>query len=214
MAKRTGAHLWPDDEEGYDPEIAKSFLDSYYDPFEEEPEFRFKNLDEALSAAADCQLETRGSRWRLIDVVVAAVDKFGKYGTYKQLASVVFYTARRLKQFHTLGLTFRPGIRYPDQPLLLYETALKADDPVEALERALESEWSPRQLKDWIGGEKGETVSQVKLFSGEAVLIARGETWRIAVDAGRDWPEGDGAYTCYVTVKQILKTDSVGVPIT
>jgi len=192
---------------GVEPSKKIPFLDSYYDPFEGKPTFRFSNLDEAQEAAAECVTEERGSQWRLADLVAAAVDKFGKYGTYKKLASVVFYTARRLKQFEELGRIFRPGARYPDQPLLLYETALKADDPIEALEKALAEEWSPRELKDWIGGEKGESVSRVTLFSGEAPLIAQGETWRIGVEAGRDWPEGDGVYTCHVTVRQILREE-------
>lgn len=183
------------------------FLYSYYDPFEGKPEFRFHSLDEAQEAVAECVTEERGSQWRLADLVAVAVDKFGKYGTYKKLASVVFYTARRLKQFEELGRIFQPGARYPDQPLLLYETALKADDPIEALEKALDEEWSPRELKDWIDKGKGKTVSRVTLFSGEAPLIAQGETWRIGVEAGRDWPEGDGVYTCHVTVRQILREE-------
>lgn len=187
--------------------MSKTFLDSYYDPFEEKPAFSFSNLDEAQAAVSEVMTDERGSQWRLADLVAVAVDKFGKYGTYKKLASVAFYTARRLKQFEILGRTFRPGTRYPDQPLLLYETALKAEDPLEALELALKNEWSPRELKDWIGGEKGETVSRVAVFSGEAPLIAQGEVWRIAVEAGRDWPEGDGTYTCHVTVRQILREE-------
>lgn len=204
MAKKRGQHLWLDEEGESDASIPKTFLNWWYDPFEEKAKFTFKSLDDAQGLVAQVLTDERGSQWHLADLVAAAVDKFGKYGTYKALASVAFYTARRLKQFEILGRTFGLETRYPDQPLLLYETALKADDPLEALEKALENEWSPRELKDWIGGEKGESVSRVKLFSGEAPLIARGETWRIAVEAGRDWPEGDGVYTCHVIVKQII----------
>ena len=205
MVKQKLESLWEGDEGESGDQIPKTFLNSYYDPFEEKPTFSFSNLDEAQEAAAECVTETRGSQWRLADLVAVAVDKFGKYGIYKKLAGVVFYTARRLKQFEVLGRTFGPGTRYPDQPLLLYETALKAEDPMEALEKALDEEWSPRELKDWIGGKKGEKVSRVKLFGGEAPLIAQGETWRIAVEAGQEWPEGDGVYTCYVTVKRIIE---------
>ena len=119
-----------------------------------------------------------------------------------------FCTTRRLKTFEMLHRAFPPETRFPDQPLLLYETAMKADDPIHALTWALDEEWSPRQLEDAISEEKGEKVSRVKLYSGEAPLIAYGETWRIAVDADRDWPEGDGSYTCHVTVRQIIREDN------
>lgn len=197
-----------EDLEEPEPGSLNGFLAWYYDPFEGSPGFKFTTLDDAEGVLAEIVTGDREGKWHLADLVIAVVELFGKYGSYKRLASTAFYTARRLKQFEVLGRTFGPKYRFPDQPLLLYETALKAEDPIEALEKALDEEWSPRELKDWIGGEKGETVSRVKLFSGEAPLIARGETWRIAVEAGRDWPEGDGAYTCHVVVKQIIPVES------
>jgi hypothetical protein len=96
---------------------------------------------------------------------------------------------------------------FPDQPLLLYETALKADHPVPAVKTALDKAWSPRELASASSGAKGETLSQVKLFSGEAVLEAEGPAWRILLDADRDWPEGNGTHTAHVTVRQILRDD-------
>jgi len=188
--------------------MTKSLRDLYYDPFEEEGEFAFETLDDALSMIAECAAEERGGQWRMGAVVAAAVDVFGKYGTYKKLAEVCAYTPRRLQTFEKVHRTFGPELRLPDQPLLLYETALKADDPADALTWALDEGWSPRQLRDALSKEKGEKVSEVSLFSGEAPLIAQGDIWRIAVEAGRDWPDGDGAHTCHVTVKQILKAES------
>lgn len=199
-----------DEIEEEQPDTANGFLNWYYDPFEGPHGFKFRNLDDAQGVIAEIVADDREGKWHLADLVIAAVDQFGKYGTYKHLASTAYYTERRLKQFEILGRTFEPKYRFPDQPLLLYETALKAEDPIEALEKALTEEWSSRELKDWIGGGKGETVSRVKLFSGEAPLIAVGEVWRIAVEAGRDWPEGDGAYTCHVIVKQIIGVESGG----
>jgi hypothetical protein len=187
--------------------MPKNFLDWLYDPFEETHTFQFESLDDAEQVAAEVVTEERGAQWRLGAVVAAAVDQLGKYGTYKALSSVVFYTTRRLKTFEELERTFPVEVRHPDQPLQLYEVALKTDDPVAALEEAVQEKWSPRQFKDSLGREKGEKVSRVKLFEGEAPLIAQGETWRIAVEAGRDWPEGDGAYTCHVTVRQIIKAE-------
>jgi len=136
------------------------------------------------------------------------VDTFGPYGTYKELASVCAYTTRRLKTFEVLSRTFSPELRVPDQPLLLYEVALKADDPVLAVRTALDEEWSPRELLDAISQAKGETVSRVKLFSGEAWLSAMGEKWDIHVEAGREWPDGDGFHQCHVTVRQIIQSSS------
>jgi len=187
--------------------MPKTFLDWWYDPFEGKPSFTFESLDDAQEVAAEIVTEGRGNQWHLADLVAAVVDTFGKYGIYKQLASVVFYTTRRLKQFEELGRTFQPGVRYPDQPLNLYEVALKYDYPLAALQKAVDGEWSPRELKDWIDEQKGKTVSQVSLFSGEAPLIAQGDIWRIAVEAGRDWPDGDGAHTCHVTVRQIIQAE-------
>ena len=185
--------------------MPKTFPDLDYDPFEEDRQFAFSSLDDALQAVAECVSEERGSQWKMGAVVASAIDAHGRYGTYKKMASVCAYTTRRLKTFEVLHRTFPPETRFPDQPLLLYEVALRFDDPLAAIEEALREEWSPRELEDQLAQEKGETVSRVKLFGGEAPLIAQGETWRIAVEADRDWPEGDGVYTAFVTVQQIIR---------
>lgn len=184
--------------------IPKPFPDLDYDPFEEKRQFAFQSLDDALQAVAECVAEERGCQWKLGAVVASAVDTHGKYGTYKKLAGVAMYTTRRLKTFEVLHRTFPPELRFPDQPLLLYETALKADNPVLAVKTALDEEWSPRELQDAISEAKGETVSRVELFSGEASLDAVGPVWNIILDADRDWPEGNAAHTAHVTVRQII----------
>ena len=189
------------------PQILKSLRDLDYDPFEERARFQFESLEDALTAVASCVAEERGSQWRLGDVVASAVDTFGPYGTYKQLASVCGYTTRRLKTFEMLSRTFPPELCFPDQPLLLYEVALKADDPVLAVKTALDEEWSPRELLNAISQAKGETISRVKLFEGKAVLVANGPDWQIHVEANRDWPEGDGVHQCQVAVRQILEEE-------
>lgn len=209
--QESGDEFWRarlDEMEEEIPSIPKTLRGFDYDPFEVRARFQFENLDDALAAVADCVADERGSQWRLGDVVASAVDIFGPYGTYKKLASVCAYTTRRLKTFEVLARTFPPELCFPDQPLLLYEMALRADDPVLALKTALDEEWSPRELSDAISEARGETVSRVKLFSGEAELEAVGSIWNIVLDAGRDWPEGDGVYRCHVTVKQIIQEDS------
>ena len=90
-------------------------------------------------SAIECVPEERGSQWKIGAVVASAVDIFGKYGTYKKLASACAYTTRRLRTFETLHRAFPPEVVFPDQPLLLYETALKADNPVLAVKTALDS---------------------------------------------------------------------------
>ena len=32
--------------------------------------------------------------------------------------------------------------------------------------------------------------------------------WQIHLEADRAWPEGDGIYTAYVTVRQIIREDN------
>ena len=188
----------------YDPFGAAPDLN--YDPFAEARLFAFGNLDDAQEAVTVCLENERGSQWKLGAVVASAVEEFGRYGTYKALAGVAFYTTRRLKTFEQLHRTFPARVRYPDQPLLLYEIALETNDPVAVLEEAVQEGWSPRQLKDSLSEGKGKDTSEVKLFEGRAPIIVKGSTWRIAVEAGRDWPEGDGAYTCQVTVRQVLQS--------
>ena len=78
--------------------------------------------------------------------MASTVDTFGRYGTYKKRAAAAFYTMRRLKTFEVLHRTFPPETRFPDQPLLLYEVALKFDDPIAPVEKALEEEWSSRKI--------------------------------------------------------------------
>lgn len=197
-----------DEMEEETPPIRKTLRDFDYDPFEVRARFQFENLDEALAAVAECVADERGSQWRLGDVVASAVDTFGPYGTYKKLASVCGYTTRRLRTFEVLSRTFPPELCFPDQPLLLYEVALKADDPVLAVKTALDEEWSPRELSDAMSQAKGETVSRVKVFEGQAVVVADGPDWQIHVEADRDWPGGNGVHQCYVTVRQILQEDN------
>lgn len=184
------------------PEI---LADLDYDPFEEERQFPFTSLDEALQAVAECVSGERGSQWKLGAVVASAVDVFGRYGTYQKLAGVCAYTTRRLKTFEDLHRAFPPEVRYPDQPLLLYEVALGAPDPIKAVTEAVEAGLSPRQLADGLVQEKGGRVSQVQLYRGEAMLQAEGPTWWVHVDAGRDWPEGDGFHPCFVIVRQVIE---------
>ncbi len=190
------------------PQIPKTLPDLDYDPFQEDRHFAFQSLDDALGAVAECIAEERGSQWKLGAVVASAVDTHGRYGTYKQMASVCAYTTRRLKTFEMLHRTFPPELRFPDQPLLLYETALQADNPVLALKTALDEEWSPRELADAISKAKGETVSRVKLFSGEAVVVVEGSDWQVRVEADRDWPDGDGVHRAHVTVRQIIEEEA------
>ena len=187
--------------------MPKTFPDLDYDPFEEDRQFAFSSLDDALEAVVECVSEERGSQWKMGAVVASAIDAHGRYGTYKKLAAAAFYTTRRLKTFEVLHRTFPPETRFPDQPLLLYETALKFDDPIATIKEALEEEWSPRELEDQLAQEKGEEVSRVKLFSGGALLSVMGEKWDIHVEAGRDWPDGDGVHQCHVTVRQIIQED-------
>jgi hypothetical protein len=143
------------------PGNPKKFPDLDYDPFEEDRQFVFQSLDDALEAVVECVAEERGSQWKLGAVVASTVDTYGKYGTYKKLAEAAFYTTRRLKTFEVLHHTFPPELRFPDQPLLLYETALEVDNPVLAVKMALDEKWSPRELADAISQAKGETVSRV-----------------------------------------------------
>ena len=193
--------------EGTGPLKEVTFPDLDYDPFEEDRQFDFSSLDDALEAVAECVSEERGSQWKMGAVVASAIDAHGRYGTYKKLAGVCAYTTRRLKTFEMLHRTFPPETRFPDQPLLLYETALKFDDPIATIKEALEEEWSPRELEDQLAQEKGEEVSRVKLFSGRALLSVMGEKWDIHVEAGRHWPDGDGVHQCHVTVRQIIQED-------
>ncbi|MGD2105912.1 MAG: hypothetical protein PVJ55_12450 [Anaerolineae bacterium] len=190
--------------------MPKTHPDLDYDPFQEDRCFAFQSLDDALQAVVECVAEERGSQWKLGAVVASTVDTHGKYGTYKKLAEIAMYTTRRLKTFEVLHRTFPPALRFPDQPLLLYETALQADNPVLALKTALDEEWSPRELADAISKTKGETVSRVKLFGGEAVVVADGTDWQVRIEADRDWPDGDGVHRAHVTVRQIMEEEGEG----
>jgi hypothetical protein len=185
--------------------IPKTLPNLDYDPFGEEREFTFESLDDALQVIAECVTEERGSQWKIGAVVASTVNTFGPYGTYKKLAGVCAYTTRRLKTFELLHLTFPVEVREPTQPLLLYEVALQAADPLAAVQEALEEEWSPRQLANVLAGEKGEKVSRVLLFKGEVDVYASGELWTVVIPAGREWSDGDGTYRAYVTLRQIIE---------
>jgi hypothetical protein len=73
---------------------------------------------------------------------------------------------------------------------------------------ALREEWSPRELTDTMRKANGEAVSRVKLFQGEAFLVADGPDWQVHVEAERDWPDGNGVFTAHVTARQIIATDA------
>lgn len=62
------------------------------------------------------------------------------------------------------------GIDYiwPHVPLSLYRAALDTDAPLTWLLRAIDEEWSARQLRDAADVAKGRRVSSVPWLSGEA----------------------------------------------
>ena len=71
-------------------------------------------------------------------------------------------------------VTFPEEMIVPDVPLALYRAALDTDCPVEALRKALDNGWSPRELRDHFDIMKGKHLSDTR-FAGEAAV----ELWDV-----------------------------------
>lgn len=69
-------------------------------------------------------------------------------------------------------LMLGPGTIYPDVPLSLYRAALETNDPRTWLHRAIDNEWSARQLRDAADISKGRRVSRVKWLPDVECIVS------------------------------------------
>lgn len=125
---------------------------------------RFTTTEDYLSMVATEAEAERMVSWRKFDICAAARQSHGAE-INKTIASMLNVTTRWVRLWVQLGNTFPPESRSILHDPQLYRFALKADDPVAAVEYAIDQEFSPKELKDWLkgGGEKGEDVALTEL---------------------------------------------------
>ncbi len=118
---------------------------------------RFTTTEDYLSMVATEAEAERMAAWKKFDICAAARQSHGA-GINKTMASMLNVTTRQIRNYVSLGSTFPPESRSFMHEPQLYRFALKADDPVAAVEYALDHEFSPKELKDWITSGKDVTA--------------------------------------------------------
>jgi len=95
-------------------------------------------------------------------------------GQASWLAHLWAVSTQYVNTMAAVWVTFPEEMIVPDVPLALYRAALDTDCPVEALRKALDNGWSPRELRDHYDVLKGKHLSDTR-FAGEAAV----ELWDV-----------------------------------
>lgn len=114
----------------------------------------------------------------------AAVAKV--HGYARHLAHIWGCSTNLVNTLARVHETFPKELITPDQPLSLYRAALDAADATDEsaetwLERAIDNEWSSRQLRDAADVAKGRHTSRVPLLDGDEAEVL---LWQPAADGG------------------------------
>ncbi len=122
--------------------------------------YRFESFEEMLGQLAETVEGERQRVWRKAYLCAAARHQFGDdtHLTGK-LAETLSCSGQQVRRYSSLGDTFPPVL--PDgtvvvdytRPVNLYLEALKAEDPLSVIQKALDNDWSPRQLREHLKGE-------------------------------------------------------------
>lgn len=120
---------------------------------------KFETAEDYISEVVSQVEAERMAAWKKFEICAAARETQGGniMGT---LAETLNVGKRQVRNYVALGRTFPPESRSYVHDAKLYLEALKADDPVAAVAHAIDSGYSPKELKDWLkgGDEQGKNV--------------------------------------------------------
>lgn len=126
--------------------------------------YRFGSFEEMLGQLAETVEGERQRVWRKAYLCAAARYQFGDDQRLTgKLAETLSCSGQQVRRYCALGDTFPENITDPKtgeitalvdytRPVNLYLEALKADDPVMAIQQALDHDWSVKQLREHLNG--------------------------------------------------------------
>lgn len=120
-------------------------------------EFVGQTFEEHLGCWQEIDGEVQKDKWKLSSVA-ASLDTKYKDKTIDRFAYETRRSARRIREYAKTYRAFENGERSPILSFHHHTVASTADDPVEAIHKAEDKEWSTRQLEYWIktGIEPGQ----------------------------------------------------------
>lgn len=113
----------------------------------------YLSYDELLQHIIDLRLQEDEKAWEFAAACAVALEKFqAKPG---DIGSQVGYSGKHIKNMSTAFLTFPvEEDRAIELSISHHIACLKADDPKSWLDRAVQEQWSVRQLKQALAGQK------------------------------------------------------------
>jgi len=116
----------------------------------------FRDENDALQEIVNLTEAERGAIWNQADLCAwlfyRAPGRKARAAVLGRMAEHLGVSKRTVRRRASLGITFPPGVRSPERPERLYLEALRAADPLAAIEAALAFGWSVAQLREHIGG--------------------------------------------------------------
>ncbi len=113
-------------------------------------QYEFNALEDLLSALAVSVEDERTAVWLRCDLCAVATLTWPGDRITGKLAETLSCSSQAIRRYAATGRTFPPDVRAPDRPLNLYYYALQAPDPLAAVQLALDKQWSPRQLREYL----------------------------------------------------------------
>lgn len=116
----------------------------------------FRDENDALQEIVNLTEAERGAIWNQADLCAwlfyRAPGRKARAAVLGRMAEHLGVSKRTVRRRASLGVTFPPGVRSHERPERLYLEALRAADPLAAIEAALAFGWSVAQLREHIGG--------------------------------------------------------------
>ncbi len=135
------------------------------------------NLEELLTRAAEMRQANRATQWALGDIAAEARETFGK-GALGKLAETLGVSKRWVERLAQVSMAYSQEERatYPELGWALFAAATRTDQPLYWLTLANDNQWSERELRQAIRGERPPSnVVERLLRRVETILQAGGD---------------------------------------
>lgn len=136
---------------------------------------REPSLEELLDRATEMRLANRATQWALGDIAAEARETFGKQALGK-LAEVMGVSTRWVQKLAQVSTAYSKQERaaFPELGWSLFALAARADDPIQWLTQASDSQWSERELRQAIRGGKPPSNAVERLLKRAETILAAG----------------------------------------
>lgn len=125
-------------------------------------------------------------RWAMYDSVYELIKKGISQG---RIAKILGCSQAKISQYAKSAQTFPEETRHLDIPVSIYDACRDTKDsslaPIQVLEKAIEEELSPRQIREYIEGERPKKKSK-KVIRGSGILSWEGNKIEIIPEINDD----------------------------